>query len=149
MPIDSLRVPLGLFLISLVLFIGASVFRKRTLYTVSGTVNDDGFGEERQISYGVIFVAPPNLKLKPEGRCTYKLTAQTTSYCTLDVHGMLMGDRLRWWASGAVPENSDPRSPWEKFDAWQKIFGITTILSAIGLVADLFGIWQFIFPKGQ
>jgi hypothetical protein len=45
MPIDSLRVPLGLFLISLVLFIGASVFRKRTLYTVSGTVNDDGFGE--------------------------------------------------------------------------------------------------------
>jgi hypothetical protein len=95
------------------------------------------------------FIAPPNLKLKPEGRCTYKLTAQTTSYCTLDVHGMLMGDRLRWWASGAVPENSDPRSLWEKFDAWQKIFGITTILSAIGLVADLFGIWQFIFPKGQ
>ncbi len=150
MLITRLQFLLGLLLISLVLFLVASIFRKKNFYKVSGTIEDCDFGDNKRISYGVVFVAPPKLDWKPTKGVLKEVIEENVTHCTLNVRkGIFAEGRLQWSATGALLASSDPRTPWEKFDGWQKAFGITTIFSALSVGADLLGIWQFFFSKGQ
>jgi hypothetical protein len=147
--VGAIQLWLAAALVSAVMFAMATLLKKGRSYEVSGTANASaGVGEPNYVFYGVTFVSPPKLDLrKTQGYFDYKVTAQATDHFTILVKDTPQGPtpaQLRWVATGVLASISEPRSVWTRFNLGQKIFTISTLLTLIGLIADLIGIGVFI-----
>jgi hypothetical protein len=139
------KILLGLLGLSVVLFVLFSIFRQPTRYEVVGVITESG---DQEINYGIQFASPPQLDiLRQTGafQTKYKITEQTTQHFKITISEYSVGFvDLRWVATGIPSVGTDPRSPWESFDLGQKLFSISAILSFIGFLADVLGIFEFV-----
>jgi hypothetical protein len=127
------------------MFIALTIFREPRSLAVSGAINNNSVG---QINYGLRFAVPPKLAFTQRGSFfDFTVTEQTEIGFNVQVKNYKVGDSVDWVATGVPSPATDPRSVWERFDLGQQVSSISAIVTGIGLVADLLGIFKFLRSK--
>jgi hypothetical protein len=142
----GVQIWLALAVASVVMFFVATLLKKNASVTVSGTADIQlGRDKSRSVFFGVNFVVPPKLDLRfSPGYCDYEITEQAVDHFTILTDTSSGPTSFRWSATGVPSATSDSRSVWERLSLGQKIFSISTLITLIGLTADLIGIGLFV-----